>query len=142
VPVLLDTDHLSVLQWIEQPACDRLLARLDAVAADDIATCIVSYQEQVQGWLSYLNRARKAEQVVLAYSKLEEIRRWFLRMNVISFTHEAQERFAQLRQQSLRLPTLDSRIAAIALTTDSILLTRNLRDFRQVPGLTVEDWTA
>jgi hypothetical protein len=27
--VVLDTDHLSVLQWQEQPACDRLLERLD-----------------------------------------------------------------------------------------------------------------
>jgi hypothetical protein len=38
VPVLLDTDHLSVLQWEEQPACDRLLARLDQLSPDDIAT--------------------------------------------------------------------------------------------------------
>ena len=59
MPVVLDTDHLSILQWREQPACDRLLARLANSAPDDIATTIVSFHEQVQGWLAYLNRARK-----------------------------------------------------------------------------------
>jgi len=45
VPVLLDTDHISILHWREQPACDRLVARLDHLPADDIATSIVSFQE-------------------------------------------------------------------------------------------------
>jgi len=69
---------LSILQWREQPACDRLLARLAKLAPDDIATTIVSFHEQVQGWLAYLNRARKPEQVVRAYAKLEAIWRSFL----------------------------------------------------------------
>jgi hypothetical protein len=34
----------------------------------------------------------------------------------------------------------DLKIAAIALTHDSLLLSANLRDFEQVPGLQVEDW--
>src|SRR4051794_17079470 len=80
VPVVLDTDHLSVLQWQEQPACDRLLARLEQLYPDDIATTIVSFHEQVQGWLAYLNRARKPGSVVLAYAKLEAIWRSFLKM--------------------------------------------------------------
>ena len=141
VPVVLDTDHLSVLQWQEQPACRHLLARLDALPSDDIATTIVSFHEQVQGWLAYLNRARKPEQVVLAYGKLEAVWRSFLKMNVLSFTDEAQACFAELRPQCPRLRSLDLRIASIALTTEATLLSRNLRDFRQVPGLRVEDWT-
>jgi tRNA(fMet)-specific endonuclease VapC len=141
VPVLLDTDHLSVLHWQEQPACDRLLARLDRLAADDIATSIISFQELVQGWLAYLNRARKPAQVVLAYTKLEAIRRSFLKMNVLPFSTEAQARFDELRPQGPRVQTMDLRIASVALVTTSTLLSRNVRDFRRVPGLTVEDWT-
>jgi len=141
VPVVLDTNHLSVLQWQDQPACDHLLARLDQLAPDDIATTIVSFQEQVQGWSAFLNRARKPAQVVLAYAKLEAVWRSFLKMNVLSFDDAAQVRFAVLRRQCPRLQTLDLRIASIALATNAVLLSRNLRDFRQVPGLTVEDWT-
>ncbi len=50
MPVMLDTDHLSVLQWQEQPACDRLLARLDQLPPDDIATTPGSYFDRVRAF--------------------------------------------------------------------------------------------
>lgn len=67
MPVVLDTDPLSVLHWQERPACDRLLARPDRLPPGDIATMTMSFQEQVVGWLAYLDRARKPEDVVRAY---------------------------------------------------------------------------
>src|SRR5438445_2873371 len=115
--VLLDTDHLSVLQWEEEPACDRLAERLRGFPPDDVATSIISFHEQAQGWLAYLNKARKPEQIVTAYFKLETIWRWFLKMNVLSFTSEAQDRFTELKRQCPRLRAMDLRIASIALTT-------------------------
>jgi tRNA(fMet)-specific endonuclease VapC len=107
VPVLLDTDHLSVLEWKEQPACNRLLERLDRLPPDDIATSIVSFHEQVQGSLAYLRRARKPEEIVRAYLKLENIWRWFLKMNVLSFTTQAQVRFADVKSRCSRLKTME-----------------------------------
>jgi tRNA(fMet)-specific endonuclease VapC len=62
-------------------------------------------------------------------------------MNVISYSDEAQSQFAELKPQCPRLKTMDLRVASIALVTESTLLSRNLRDFRQVPALVVEDWT-
>jgi tRNA(fMet)-specific endonuclease VapC len=97
--------------------------------------------EQVQGWLAYLNRARKPGSVLLAYAKLEAIWRSFLKMNVLSFGEGAQARYDELRHQCPRLQTMDLRIAGITLDASAILLSRNLRDFLRVPGLTVEDWT-
>jgi hypothetical protein len=47
--VVLDTDHLSVVLQQRQPAYDRLVARLDQIPADDVATTIVCFQEQMQG---------------------------------------------------------------------------------------------
>jgi len=139
--VLLDTDHLTILQREQSPEFDALIVRLNQLASDAICTSIVSFHQQVQGWLSHLNQARTPDQVVHAYGKLEAMWRSFGKMNVVSFTVEAQDCFASLRKQRLRLATMDLRIASIALVTDSTLLSRNLRDFRQVPGLVVEDWT-
>jgi tRNA(fMet)-specific endonuclease VapC len=45
-----------------------------------------------------------------------------------------------LRKQRIRIGSQDLKIAAIALTRDALLLSANLRDFRHVPGLRVENW--
>lgn len=87
--VLLDTDHLSILLEESQPGCDRLRARLHQIPLDDIATTIVCFQEQVQGWLAFLNRARSDGQVLRAYSKLEKLWRAFSKMNVLPFDESA-----------------------------------------------------
>jgi len=139
--VLLDSDHLSILQRQSQPEYDRLTTRLAQLPPDDVATAIVSFQEQVRGWLSYINLARTPEAVVRAYAELESMWRSFCKMNVVSFGQDAQDRFESLRRQRIRIATLDLRITGIALMTDSTLLSRNLRDFRKVPRLKVEDWT-
>ena len=67
--------------------------------------------------------------------------RQFCRMSVISFTQRAEDCFRLLRGQRIRIATLDLRIPSGALVTDATLLSRNLRDFRQIPALSVEDWT-
>jgi tRNA(fMet)-specific endonuclease VapC len=50
--------------------------------------------------------------------------------------------FAALRRQVIRIGTQDLRIAAICLTQQAILATRNQRDFGLIPGLLREDWSA
>ena len=142
MPFVLDTDHLTILLRQGEPASDRLLRRLGDLPPDDVATTVVSFQEQIVGWLGYLNRARSDADILRAYGEFDSILRWFSRMNVLPFDEPVLARFKSIRQQCRRVGTLDLRIASIALTTNATLLSRNLRDFRQVPELRIEDWTS
>jgi tRNA(fMet)-specific endonuclease VapC len=58
-----------------------------------------------------------------------------------SASYAAQIRF-QLAKAGLPIGPHDMQIAAIALRNDFTVVTRNVREFRRVPGLRVEDWEA
>ncbi len=60
---------------------------------------------------------------------------------VLPFDPPAAQEYARLRHACPRLGAMDLKVAAIALTHDATVLTRNLRDFQQVPNLRAEDWT-
>ena len=107
----------------------------------DFYVTIVSFHEQVAGWYNYLNRARTAHAVVLAYRMFEGMLADFSVLQVLPFDEGAAAVYEALRKQRVRIGTMDLRIAAIALSRDFAVLTRNLIDFRKVPGLAVEDWT-
>jgi tRNA(fMet)-specific endonuclease VapC len=56
------------------------------------------------------------------------------------FDKGAANRFKEFRKQKIRIGSQDLKIAAIALSHDALLLSANLRDFRMVPGLRIENW--
>jgi tRNA(fMet)-specific endonuclease VapC len=57
------------------------------------------------------------------------------------FDESAMDELLRLQQHRVRIGINDLRIAAIGKANGVKLLSRNLRDFRQVPHLGVEDWT-
>jgi tRNA(fMet)-specific endonuclease VapC len=141
VLLILDTDVLTIWHVRSQPAFDRLRERFGQHPDDEVATTILTFQERVQGWQSVVHQARTPARVLSAYRELQITLHNFCALRVLGFDQAAQDRFAGLQKQRLRLGTMDMRIAAVALATGGILLSRNLRDFRKVPGLVVEDWT-
>ncbi|MBW4678093.1 MAG: type II toxin-antitoxin system VapC family toxin [Desmonostoc geniculatum HA4340-LM1] len=67
---------------------------------------------------------------------------WFIYLKIaVRFTPEAQELYTHLINQKIKVGRQDLRIAAIVLSVDGILVTRNNRDFSQVPNLVLENWT-
>ena len=140
--VVLDTDHVSLLEFGASNASRNLLTRLASLDDDDVFTTVVNYEEQTRGWMTQISAARTAEQQVTAYAKLRKQLDNFCRFHVLDFDRRAAEQFQDLRQARIRIGTLDLRIAAIAMTQNATLLSRNLSDFQQVPRLHVEDWTA
>jgi tRNA(fMet)-specific endonuclease VapC len=138
---VLDTDHLSVLQRHTEPAFSKLSARLSQHSPDLIFVTIISFQEQFQGWMAFINQAKTSEQLITAYSKLESLIQLFSISQILAFDNEANQIAENLRSQGIRIGTMDLRIASIALSQNAVLLTRNLSDFEKVPNLQVADWT-
>jgi tRNA(fMet)-specific endonuclease VapC len=138
---LLDTDHIAIIQRRTQPEFSSVLARVSQHPQTEFFTPIVSFHEQVLGWNAYINRARDQEGIIRAYAMFDRILADFSVAQVAPFDRAAAQVFDSLRQRSIRIATMDLRIAAIALSRGATLLTRNLTDFRKVPGLVVEDWT-
>jgi tRNA(fMet)-specific endonuclease VapC len=60
---------------------------------------------------------------------------------ILDWTDASSRHFAELRAQSVRIGMQDLRIAAIACSMNAVIVTRNQRDFAQVPNLQVEDWS-
>lgn len=106
-----------------------------------VATTIISYEEQIRGWMAFMAKKRKIEFQVEAYYRLKRQLGNYGDVIVLDFDLMAATMFEQLRQSRIRIGTQDLKIAAITLVTDGLLLSRNLRDFRQIFGLQVEDRT-
>jgi tRNA(fMet)-specific endonuclease VapC len=138
--VVLDTDHLSLLDHESGAAAGELAARLSAVASDGIATTIVNVEEQMRGWLAYLARARTVGDQIAAYGRLARYLRRYTRVTILDFDAAAGVEFQRLRKTHRRVGAMDLKIAAVVLARDATLLTRNLSDFRHIGNLKVEDW--
>jgi tRNA(fMet)-specific endonuclease VapC len=140
--ILLDTDIFSLLELPDSPGYARLRARIAQLdPPQPVATTVITYEEQSRGRLATVNAARTPQQLVQAYAHLRQHVLNYSKIPIVGFDGAAALAAATLQKSKLRLGTMDIRIAAIALTNDALLLSRNLRDFRRVPDLRVEDWT-
>jgi len=138
---VLDTDDMSVLERAESGEGARLRERLGQMPPEERGTTIISFEEQIRGWMGYLSKARQLAKQIEAYRRLHRQLDTYGQMVVLDFNEAAAIAFQRLNQSRLRVGTMDLKIAAIALAHDATLLSRNLRDFRQIEGLKVEDWT-
>ncbi len=139
---VFDTDHLVILQRQSPSAYDSLLQQIGQYAPVDFFVSIISFHEQVMGWNAYISQAKDPRVTVRGYERLQKVLSNFSRAQVLPFDDPSAIIFDDLRKRRIRIGTMDLRIAAIALSRDMTVLTRNVRDFSRVPGLKVEDWTA
>ncbi len=118
-----------------------MIAKLSILEANELAVTIISYEEQMRGWLSYLARSRSIQAQVEAYKRLKKQLENYCAISVIDFDERSAVEFQRLKKLYPRLGSMDLKIAAIAIANDAILLTRNLKDFGQIEELRSEDWT-
>ena len=138
--IVLDSDHVSVLQFPESAKAETLRDRLAAAGDVTISTTAVTIEEQTRGWLAAIRSAKEVSHQVPFYDRLVGLFDFFAEWNIVPFDDMAAEKFTELRRQGIRIGSMDLKIASIALVHQATVLSRNLKDFQQVPGLSVEDW--
>jgi tRNA(fMet)-specific endonuclease VapC len=138
--IILDTDHLTVLRYEDDSHYSRLTSQLDASPDQHIVTTVVTMEEQMRGWLAEINRRREVRRQITAYERLLRMVEFLSEWEIIRLDEPVADQFDRLRKSGIRIGSQDLKIASIAIVHNALLLSANLRDFRRVPGLRVENW--
>lgn len=127
---MLDTNTLSALIRGPSPA---LMQRLAAAGGESVCTSIVVACEMRYG----VQRKGSAALTARVEALLAEV-------TVLPFDGEADQHYADIRCALERAGTPvgshDLLIAAHARSRGLVVVTHNVREFKRVPGLQVEDW--
>ena len=134
-----DTDILTEI-LAGNPAYAERLAEIPLA---EQAVPIVVVEEIFRGRLNAIRQAEAGKARVTidqAYGLFEQTLADLRELHVLSFTAPAEELLKEWRKKKVKGATHDLRIAASCVVSSATLVTRNRRDFQQVPGLSVEFW--
>jgi tRNA(fMet)-specific endonuclease VapC len=134
---ILDTDHASLFQT----GHPLVTQRVQSIEPNALAVTIITVEEQMYGRLNRIRRAKSTDDLRLAYFNLNRTLEYFQTINVIDLDRAAADCYQDIIGRKLRVGTQDLKIAAITLSRQAIVVTRNYRDFSKVPGLQIEDWS-
>ena len=129
---LLDTDTFSAIAMERSPAA---ALRLRDIAESDAAISVVTLAELRFGMALKPMRSRAVDRIEALLRLLRH-----LPLGLAAAMHYAQIR-AHLQRKGTPIGPNDVWIAAHALAEDMTLVSGNLREFRRVPTLRLENWT-
>jgi tRNA(fMet)-specific endonuclease VapC len=135
---VLDTDMLTLLEEGHPAVARRFLEQRPG----DAAITVLSVEEQLSGWYTQVRKAKRPERQAWAYRRLADAVGFLAHLRILTYDEQAIARYEQLRKAKVKIGRMDLRIAAVMLEYAAVLVTRNTRDFRKVPGLPIEDWSA
>ncbi len=135
--ILLDTDTITLLAAGQARVVAKFLS-----STEPVATTIITRIEVLRGRFDFLLKAADGEQLQRAQHWLIQSERDLSRFGCLPVSAASAAEFDRLRSQKklVKIGRSDLLIASIALAQQATLVTRNVRHFRQVPELKVENW--
>jgi tRNA(fMet)-specific endonuclease VapC len=135
---LLDADTLTHLH-AQHP---RVVERLRQCDDPEIGISIVTKAEVLRARCEFLLKAADGEQVMRAQNWLEVSETLLRQLVIVPFSDGAVRDFENLQKQKAlkKIGHADLLVASVALANRATLVTRNLRHFRQIPNLGLENW--
>lgn len=87
--IVLDTDHLSILQYRGSPHAQDLRERIRSVDFEAVVATVVSYEEQMRSWLSQFGRHTDVLQQVPFYLRLVAFADFYADWELLPFSEDA-----------------------------------------------------
>jgi len=137
--IAFDTDVLTEILLGNPVVVDRAAT----IPPHEQAVPIVVLEEIIRGRLQVIRQAEASRaRVTLSrdYDLFEQTLGDIRQVTVLSYTPQADSLYRQWRHRRVRVSTHDLRIAAICIAHEATLISRNRRDFLQVPELHVDFW--
>ncbi|MCU0567315.1 MAG: type II toxin-antitoxin system VapC family toxin [Oculatellaceae cyanobacterium Prado106] len=135
---LLDTDTLTHFHAGNPNVIQRLRSLNDPI----VGTTIIIKAELLRGRIDFILKANTADDFLRAQNLFTRTEELLIQIEIFPMTTATIERFEQLLniRGLSKIGRADLLIASIALANRAVLVTRNLRHFRQIPRLQVVNW--
>jgi tRNA(fMet)-specific endonuclease VapC len=135
---LLDTDTLTHLH----AGHPQVIAHLRTVDDPVVGTTLITKSELLRGRIEFLLKAATGVGLLRAQQWFTRTEELLAQILIIPFDETAARQFDRLRANKAyrKLGRTDLLIASIVLANRATLVTRNVRHFRQIQGITVVNW--
>ncbi len=135
---LLDTDTLTHLY----AGHSSVMTHLEQIDDLDVGITVITKIELLRGRFEFLLKAATGSDLLKAQYWLHRTEELLAQILVFPLNEDAAAHFDRLRimKGMRKIGRADLLIASIALSHRATLVTRNVRHFQHVPGLTVTNW--
>jgi predicted nucleic acid-binding protein len=138
--IVLDTDIVTHISFGKN---EKLLKRIELVPEDEeLAVTVITYMEILQGRFDSIKKAANENELVVAMQHYAASKELVDSFQVLEINGGAAQHFKEMikRKKGPKMRRGDMLNACIALANNALLVTRNVKDYEAVKGLSVENW--
>jgi tRNA(fMet)-specific endonuclease VapC len=135
---IFDTDTVTHLH-VGNPNVVENLKKTDD---PDIRITVITKIELLRGRFEFLLKASDSEKLARAQRLLNQTEELLSQIPVLPIDEKSGIPFEKLKKikKWRKIGRADILIASIVLSNNAVLVTRNIRHFKQIPGLSIINW--
>jgi len=137
--IILDTDTVTHYAM----GHPKVVAKVEGLGGpEQLAVAVITRMELLRGRFDSILKAADEGQLRLAMQRFHEAQDLLNAFLTVPVDDSAAKQFTALlkHKKAKKMRRSDMLIACIALAQNALLVTRNTKDYKSVPGLRLENW--